>query len=86
MTAKLLIDASHPEVLRLQDAGYILEDSITAIQRCGSASAAVEYLMSTEADESEELFQPSRVFNRTSSGDHTGAVFSQRYAHAWLMV
>ena len=80
VTRKVLIDASHPEVLRLQEAGYVLEESITAIQRCGSASAAVEYLMSAETEESEES---PLVFNHTSSGDHAGTVFSQRYAHCW---
>ena len=85
VTAKIMIDASHTEVRRLQEAGYLLEESITAIQRCGSATAAVKYLMSTETEESEE-FQLSRVYNRTSSGDHAGAVFSQRYICSLLVV
>ena len=57
-----------------------MEESITALQRCGTASAAIDYLiMSTEAEESEELFQFSRAFSGSTSGDRTGAVYSQKY-------
>ena len=85
MTAKVFIDESHFEVQRLQEAGYSLKESISAIQCYGSASAAVDYLMSAESEESEEFFQSSLVLGHSSAGEQARNVVSLRYAHYFIV-
>ena len=56
---KELIDKSHPEVQKVHEAGYSLEQSITAIKHFHIASAAIDYFISTEIkddhDDEEEI-------------------------------
>ena len=54
---KQRIDESHPDVQHLiLEGGFDTDESIEAIERCGSVSEAMDYLMSGEQG---GLFQPT---------------------------
>lgn len=53
-TGVKLIDESHPDVAALVGAGYTTEESISAMEKCGTRKDALEYLEMLEAGDDEE--------------------------------
>ena len=78
--AREIFDENHPEVRKLQEAEYSLDESIAAIEQYGTATAAVDYFISTETDDKEELDHLSRTYSRSYSDEHILEEKYSRYA------
>ena len=49
------VDANHPFVEDLVSAGYTVEQSIYAVEKCGALDTAMEYLHQKDDDDGKEL-------------------------------
>lgn len=63
------IDENHPIVLNLVSAGYTVEQSINAVENCGTLEGALDYLGTIDMDEEEGELFPSNYKPQLSNED-----------------
>ena len=61
------IDICHPDVQKLIDADFDVEQSIDAIERFGELGAAMDFLENGGASEEQELFQSATDQNKSNT-------------------
>lgn len=76
MSGKELVDENHPDVAALIRAGYTVDESIRAVEKCGTRKAALHYLEMLESGVDEESYldhtknQQQLVDHNTSNQDN----------------